>query len=186
MMWISLIDQKLNPLKNYSYLVKQKPLSASSIYQNVVLENFWPCVDYSKPRSSSLDLGIAMSWLLNPTWSQKWKDADQTFCASHYRNMRTLQYFLKFTQVKQTDKCLRKTNIFSCRRHWVDVPRNVTVRLLTSRSSSAWTTSRLSTSRPESRWRTSRCLSSVSARVSLSFLSVFLQTPFTLILRIIR
>ena len=75
----------------------------SSFYLLMFLENYWPCVDYSKLRSSSLEFGRSMTWLLEPSWSHKWRDVNTTFCSSFYRNTRTLQYFLKFTQVnKQT------------------------------------------------------------------------------------
>ena len=62
-------------------------------------ESLWPCVDYGRVRDSSLQLGVSMSWLLEPSWSQAWADRDNTFCDSFYRNPQTLEHFLKFTQV---------------------------------------------------------------------------------------
>ena len=67
-------------------------------------ESLWPCVDYGRVRDSSLQLGVSMSWLLEPSWSQAWADRDNTFCDSFYRNPQTLEHFLKFTQVGVTEE----------------------------------------------------------------------------------
>jgi len=71
---------------------------SSSIDTIFLSENFWPCVDYTRFRDSSLELGVKMSWLLDPKWTSAWKDINDTFCYSFYKESQTLENFISFTK----------------------------------------------------------------------------------------
>ena len=57
-------------------------------------------MDYSRYRDTSLQLGLALAWLLEPRWARAWADSGSTFCSSYHRNLHTLQHFITFTQVR--------------------------------------------------------------------------------------